>query len=136
MESQDSAHAIPGQGLQGDRYFYGKGTFSPRLQMPLVYELTFLNEVKKIKGFVWESGVRFTSIQARRNIVTSGVELNELVGREFLIGKVRAKGIRLCEPCNYLAKKSFFQVLRGLVHKGGFAMLQNSDIEGIIHVNS
>jgi MOSC domain-containing protein YiiM len=117
MEPQDSAHAIPGQGLKGDRYYHGKGTFSPPLQKP-DYELTLIEE-EKIKGFARESGVPFTPLQARRNIVTSGIELNGLVGREFLIGAVRAKGIRLCEPCNYLAKKSFSQVLRGLVHKGG-----------------
>jgi MOSC domain-containing protein YiiM len=117
MEPQESAHAIPGHGLKGDRYFNGNGTFSPPLQKP-DYELTLIEE-EKIKGFARESGVPFTPLQARRNIVTSGIELNGLVGREFLIGTVRIKGIRLCEPCNYLAKKTSPQVLRGLVHKGG-----------------
>lgn len=130
MELQESAHAVPGRGLKGDRYYNGKGTFSPPLQGP-DYELTLI-EQEKIEGFARESGVPFTSIQARRNIVTSGIDLNGLVGREFLIGAVRAKGIRLCEPCNYLAKKSFPQVLRGLVRKGG--LRAQILTEGVIYV--
>ena len=51
--------------------------------------------------------------------MTEGVDLNALVDREFTIGEVRIRGIRLCEPCNYLAKQSSPEVLRGLVHKGG-----------------
>jgi len=61
----------------------------------------------------------FTAIQARRNLVTQGVDLNALAGREFHIGDVRIRGIRLCEPCNYLAKETFPETLRGLVRKGG-----------------
>ena len=51
--------------------------------------------------------------------MTEGVDLNALVGREFRIGAVMLRGIRLCEPCAYLAKISFPETLRGLVHKGG-----------------
>jgi len=47
------------------------------------------------------------------------VDLNARVGREFQIGEVRVLGIRLCEPCNYLAKTTFSEALKGLVHKGG-----------------
>ena len=48
-----------------------------------------------------------------------GIDLNSLVGREFSIGAVRIRAIRLCEPCNYLAKQTSPQILHGLVHKGG-----------------
>jgi MOSC domain-containing protein YiiM len=51
--------------------------------------------------------------------VTVGADLNALVGREFLVGEVRLRGLRLCEPCNYLAKISFPETLKGLVHQGG-----------------
>jgi len=51
--------------------------------------------------------------------VTEDVDLNALVGREFSIGEVRLFGMRLCEPCAYLAKVSFPETLKGLVHKGG-----------------
>lgn len=117
MVPQPQARAIPGLGLEGDRYFSGTGTFSPDPQKP-DFELTLI-ESEKIEAFARESGLAFTAALARRNLVTEGVDLNALVGREFQIGEVRVRGIRLCEPCNYLAKITFPQTLKGLVHKGG-----------------
>ena len=109
--------AVPGQGLEGDRYYHGHGTFSPHPQKP-DFEVTLI-EREKIEAFACESGLPFTAATARRNLVTEGVDLNALVGREFRIGAVMLRGIRLCEPCAYLAKISFPETLRGLVHKGG-----------------
>lgn len=117
MTPQASARAIPGLGLEGDRYFDGTGTFSPDPRKP-DFELTLI-ENEKIEAFARESGLPFTAAEARRNLVTEGVDLNELVGRDFQIGEVRVRGIRLCEPCNYLAKTTFPETLKGLVHKGG-----------------
>jgi MOSC domain-containing protein YiiM len=71
-------------------------------------------------------------MHARRNIVTDGVSLNDLVGKEFYVGEVRIRGIRLCEPCSYLAKISFPEILKGLVHKGGLRAQILS--EGLIRV--
>jgi MOSC domain-containing protein YiiM len=117
MTPQPKANAVPGLGLEGDRYFDGTGTFSPDPRKP-DFELTLI-ELEKIEAFARESGLPFTAALARRNLVTEGVDLNALVGREFQIGEVRVRGIRLCEPCNYLAKITFPQTLKGLVHKGG-----------------
>lgn len=117
MTAQASARAVPGLGLEGDRYFSGTGTFSPDPRKP-DFELTLI-EKEKIDAFARESGLPFTAALARRNLVTEGVDLNALVGREFQIGEVRVRGIRLCEPCNYLAKTTFPETLKGLVHKGG-----------------
>lgn len=117
MTAQAAARAVPGLGLEGDRYFDGTGTFSPDPRKA-DFELTLI-EKEKIEAFARESGLPFTAADARRNLVTEGVDLNALVGREFRIGEVRVRGIRLCEPCNYLAKITFPETLRGLVHKGG-----------------
>jgi len=117
MMSRTEVRAIPGKGLEGDRYFSGGGTFSKQPQLP-DFEITFI-EREKIEAFALDSGLPFTSLHARRNIVTEGVDLNQLVGREFHVGEVRIRGIRLCEPCNYLAKISFPETLKGLVHKAG-----------------
>ena len=78
-----------------------------------------LIEKEKIDAFARETGLRFTAADARRNLVTEGVDLNALAGREFSVGSVRFRGIRLCEPCTHLAKISFPETLKGLVHKGG-----------------
>jgi MOSC domain-containing protein YiiM len=115
--SQSSVRAVPGRGLEGDRYFNGVGTFSPQPQKP-DYELTLIQQ-EHIEKFAAVSPIPFTAHDARRNLVTVGVDLNALVGREFRVGDVLMRGIRLCEPCNYLAKQTSEAVLRGLVHQGG-----------------
>jgi MOSC domain-containing protein YiiM len=117
MESRNNVRALPGRGLEGDRYFSGIGTFSPHPQKP-DYEVTLIQK-EHIDAFQATSGLPFTSKDARRNLVSEGVDLNALVGREFSVGSVRLRGIRLCEPCNHLAKSTFAEVLQGLVHKGG-----------------
>jgi len=117
MVSVPQVLALPGKGLQGDRYPLGTGTFSPQPQKP-DFELTLI-EQENVLTFAAEAGLAFTPAQARRNIVTRGVRLNDLVDREFSIGTVRIRGVRLCEPCNHLAKRTFPEVLKGLVHKGG-----------------
>lgn len=117
MTSRTEVRAIAGKGLEGDRYFAGNGTFSPNPQKP-DFELTLI-EWEKVDAFARKSGLPFTTRHARRNLVTEGVDLNALAGREFRVGGALIRGIRLCEPCNHLAKISFPETLRGLVHKGG-----------------
>jgi MOSC domain-containing protein YiiM len=130
MSSRSEVRAVPGKGIEGDRYFMGIGTFSTHPQKP-DYEITFI-EKEKIKAFAKDSGLPFTSAHARRNIVTEGVDLNALAGKEFQVGEIRFRGIRLCEPCAYLAKISFPESLKGLVHKGGLRAQILS--EGIVRV--
>jgi MOSC domain-containing protein YiiM len=133
MRARADARAVPGKGLEGDRYFLGLGTFSPK-PPKADFELTLI-ESEKIEAFArvcLERGLIFTSLHARRNIVTKGIDLNELVGQEFLVGDVRIRGIRLCEPCSYLAKITFPETLSGLVHKAGLRAQIVS--EGVIHV--
>lgn len=117
METRREVRAVPTRGLEDDRYFTGTGTFSPQPQKP-DFELTLI-ESEAIEAFTQESGLPFTAAEARRNLVTRNIRLNELVGVEFSIGEVRIIGIRLCEPCSYLAKKTRPDVLSGLVHRGG-----------------
>ena len=131
MESRDQVRAVPGRGLEGDRYFAGIGTFSPQPPKP-DYEVTLIQK-EHVEDFQRATGLLFTSRLARRNLVSLGVDLNSLVGKAFWVGDVQLSGIRLCEPCNYLAKNSFKEILQGLVHKGGLRAQILS--EGIIHVN-
>lgn len=128
--SLEEAHAVPGKGLEGDRYFKETGTFSADLPGP-DHELTLI-EIEKIEAFKREYGVELAPSEARRNIVTRGVLLNDLVGQKFRIGEVTLCGIRLCEPCSHLARLTKQQVLYGLVHKGGLRAEILTD--GIIHV--
>jgi MOSC domain-containing protein YiiM len=117
METRPRVSAVAGRGLEGDRYFEGTGTFSPHPQRP-DFEVTLVQR-EHLEAFARASGLAFTAREARRNLVTEGVDLNALAGREFLVGAVRLRGILWCEPCQYLAKQTAPEVLRGLVHKGG-----------------
>ena len=56
----------------------------------------------------------------RRNVVTRDVALNHLVGREFTVGEVRLRGVRLCEPCEHMEKLSGVAGIRkAMLHRGG-----------------
>ena len=58
-------------------------------------------------------------IELRRNLITEGIALNHLVGRDFRVGAVSLRGLRLCEPCGHLEKLTMNGVERGLRHRGG-----------------
>ncbi len=109
------ATAIPGAGLEGDRYQLKLGTFyKPEPD----YELTLI-EAEAIEALRRDYQVELATGDARRNIVTRNVPLNHLVGKEFAIGDVRIRGIRLCEPCDHLEKVTGKRVMKGLLHRGG-----------------
>ena len=128
MQSVTEARAIPGRGLEGDRYFDQKGTFSkPKPDR----ELTLI-EAEAIEAMKRELDVDYGLGDSRRNVVTRGVPLNHLVGREFWIGEVKARGLRLCEPCSHLQRLSHEKVLPGLIHRGG--LRAQILTEGMIHV--
>ena len=114
---QTLAHvvAIPGAGLKGDRYALKLGTF---YKPAPDHELTLI-EAEAIEALRRDYQVELAVGEARRNIVTRNVPLNHLVGREFAIGEVRIRGIRLCEPCDHLQKVTGKPVIKGLLHRGG-----------------
>ena len=64
-------------------------------------------------------GHRLEYAEARRNVVTRGIELNTLVGQRFRVGDVECVGRRLCEPCAHLEQLTHKGVLRKLIHRGG-----------------
>ena len=114
--SVESVRAVPGRGLDGDRYFFARGTYSDR---PGPWREITLIELEAIEALARDNELRITPGEARRNVVTRGVPLNHLVGREFLVGQVRLRGVRLCEPCVHLEGLTRRGVLSGLLHRGG-----------------
>ena len=113
--SVKQVRAIPGAGLEGDRYATQKGTYSQPLPD---YELTLI-ESEAIEALKRDYHIELTAGDPRRNLVTRGVPLNHLVGREFRIGEVKVRGIRLCEPCNHLETLTGRPIIKGLRHRGG-----------------
>jgi MOSC domain-containing protein len=118
MRSVQVATAIPGRGLQGDRYAAGAGTFTPSSERFRGYDITLI-ESEVLDRLTLAGGSGLAPGESRRNLVTRGIDLNALVGREFRIGLVRAFGQRLCEPCVHLQRLTRPGVVAALVHKGG-----------------
>jgi MOSC domain-containing protein YiiM len=115
MQAVAEVLAIPGVGLEGDRYALKQGTF---FKPEPDFELTLI-EAEAVEAAQLEHGLKLVPGDARRNLVTRGVSLNPLVGREFQIGSVRVRGIRLCEPCSHLQALTGQPVIRALPHRGG-----------------
>lgn len=118
MQALDCAELVAGRGIPGDRYYEEVGTFSEKLAGLPDKELTLI-EAEQIDAFNQQQPVALTYAQFRRNLVTRGINLNALEGREFTIGGVRLRGVRLCEPCAHLADLLVPDVVRLLVHKTG-----------------
>ncbi len=129
MRAVTDATAVPGRGLKGDRYEAKAGTFTPQSDRLRGYDITLI-EREVLDQLTLPDGKRLAPEESRRNLVTSGIDLNALVGREFRIGTVRAFGQRLCEPCVHLQRLTRPGVVVGLVHKGGLRadLLSGGDV--------
>lgn len=118
-----AVRAIAGQGLAGDRHVAGTGTFPSGLPGSA---LTLI-EAEVCDAFDPSLGPD----EHRRNLVTRGIALNGLVGHEFMVGAVRCRGKRLCEPCRVIQHYAPRPILRALVHRGGLRadILEDGEIK-------
>ncbi len=116
MVSVKEVRAVPGKGLEGDRYFLETGTYSKKLGPDREVTLIASEAIGALRR---DYGIGLAPGDSRRNIVTQGIPLNFLVGREFTVGTVRLRGIRLCEPCGHLEGLTREGVRAGLIHRGG-----------------
>lgn len=92
--SCDSVELKAHKGIVGDRYF-GKMRH-PGQNITLV-------EAEEIEAFCAQTNRALDMTLTRRNVVTRGIRLNALVGKEFRIGNAVLRGVELCEPCSKLA---------------------------------
>jgi MOSC domain-containing protein YiiM len=113
------AHVLPGavetvevtdRGIVGDRY-HDKGDIT-------------LIEAEAIEAFRSDTGLELTHEESRRQVLTRGIRLGDLVGKRFTVGEVEVVGREWCEPCNHLQSLTRPGVLRGLMHRAGL----NADI--------
>jgi MOSC domain-containing protein YiiM len=107
-----------GRGLVGDRYYLKGGTFSEKLKDGHDWEVTLI-EKEEVDRFNASHGKALEPGHFRRNIVTAGIRLNDLVGKRFRVGEAVLEGMRLCEPCAYLAGLIGPEVVRAMAHKAG-----------------
>ncbi|MGV3661899.1 MAG: MOSC domain-containing protein [Prosthecobacter sp.] len=121
--------ALAGKGLAGGRYAAGTGTYS---RSKGVRDVTLI-EIEALWDLFGTTGLDLHASVTRRNIVTEGVRLAELIGRTFSIGPVSLLGLRPCPPCRHLARLvGIPEVLSGLARSGGiYAQILN---DGVIRV--
>ena len=111
-----SVRVVAGAGIEGDRYFDAHDEPGQNI--------TFI-EAEEIEAFAQEHQQPLALSATGRNIVTRGVRLNEFVGREFIVGSVRFRGVELCEPCLTLGEAlasptlSPAHVVKHWAHRGG-----------------
>lgn len=112
----DSALALAGSGLLGDRYqtLTGQWCTDPRL-----YDDVTLIATEDLAAAGDEHGVRLEAGASRRNLETRSVDLMALVGRRFRIGTVEMYGERPCEPCRYLDRVTGQAARSALAGRGG-----------------
>jgi MOSC domain-containing protein YiiM len=118
MHTVDHTNALANRGLEGDRYAAKAGTFTPANDTARGHDLTMI-EAEVLDDLTLPDGGSLGYAQARRNIITRGIDLNALVGRRFRVGNVECLGQRLCEPCSHLERLTTKGALRELIHRGG-----------------
>jgi MOSC domain-containing protein YiiM len=116
--SVNSVEAIAHRGLVGDRYYANSGTFSGAEPLGPGREITLIEE-ENVALLSERLHHPVDAAQLRRNVLTRGVHLNELVGKQFLIGQIRVLGVRLCDPCAHLQQMNGWDVIEHLNNRGG-----------------
>ncbi len=118
MVAHTEAEAMPGKGLAGDRYALGIGFYSNNPITSGARELTLI-DAGAITQVTQETGLPFSTIESRRNLITTGIDLDGLIGQSFTIGAVVCEGVRACPPCVHLEELTGKKVMKALVRTGG-----------------
>ena len=106
-----SIEVLENKGVVGDRHF---DEFNdPYCQLSLI-------ESENIDFYNSKYNLNIPYVDFRRNIITKGVRLNNLIGKRFLVGNVKVEGIDLCRPCRHLTEiLNQENILKEFLRKGG-----------------
>ena len=111
IQETESIEVITDKGVVGDRHF--KDYNDPYCQLSLI-------ESENIDQYNTKYGLNISYVDFRRNIITKEIELNNLIGKKFFIGKVQVEGIDLCRPCRHLTEMlNQENILKEFLRKGG-----------------
>ena len=102
---------IAGKGVVGDRHF--KDYNDPLNQLSII-------ESENIDEYNLKYQLNIPYLNFRRNIVTRGIKLNELIGKKISIGSVKIEVLDLCRPCRHLSEKlGRNDIIKEFLRKGG-----------------
>jgi MOSC domain-containing protein YiiM len=106
-----SINVLANKGVVGDRHF--KEFNDPYNQLTLI-------ESENIDYYNIKYSLNIPYVDFRRNIITKGIKLNDLVGKKILVGKVQLEGIDLCRPCRHLSEVLGHEnIIKEFLRKGG-----------------
>lgn len=116
MHRVPAGRLVAGAGLEGDRYALGGGTWAryPDLEKQLT-----LIDAAEVAAVAAEAGVGLTPGGTRRNLVTRGIALPELVGRWFAVGDALLFGMKRCPPCTHLERLTGARLVKAMAQRGG-----------------
>src|SRR5438034_11848708 len=97
----ERARVVAGRGPEGDRKYRPDG--EPPAEAGPGRDLTLI-EAEAVEALASETGIVLGPGEARRNVVTRGVDLNDLVGKPFRVGELRCVGVEPCDPCRHLER--------------------------------
>ena len=112
LRGVETADVQAGRGILGDRYCRKDGAGNPDQEITLV-------EMEAVDALARECEMPLEAVKVRRNLLTREVPLNHLVNREFQVGDIVLRGLRLCEPCDHLESLTVAGIKDGLRHRGG-----------------
>ena len=111
IKEVESIEVLANKGVVGDRHFDNYN--DPYCQLSLI-------ESENIDEYNLKFGLNIPYLDFRRNIITKGIKLNDLVGKKFSIGNVEVEGIDLCRPCRHLTEMLDQEnILKEFLRKGG-----------------
>ena len=111
IEEVESIEVLVNKGVVGDRHFDNYN--DPYCQLSLI-------EAENIDEYNLKFGLNIPYLDFRRNIITKGIKLNDLVGKKLSIGNVEVEGIDLCRPCRHLTEMLDQEnILKEFLRKGG-----------------
>ena len=123
IEEVDSIEVLANKGVVGDRHFDDYN--DPYCQLSLI-------ESENIDYYNIKFGSNIPYLDFRRNVVTKGIQLNDLVGKKLLVGNVEVEGIDLCRPCRHLTEVlGQDNILKEFLRRGGLRcqVLSSSSIK-------
>ena len=115
----ESVQAVKGKGLEGDRYFYGQGTFNKPQLSQNVREVSILpfESLAECNSRL-ESDLDFLDL--RRNLIIKNFDISLLEDKVFTIGTAKFLIVRTCPPCRYLSRLLNEDMMKGLKYIGGY----------------
>jgi len=121
MEEVADANLVAGRGIEGDRYFLGTGTYSPKpdVREVTLFEMEVLDALGRNDPPLQPGPIKLEPADHRRNLTVLGVPLNHLVGKRFRVGDAVLFGGRLNFPCKYLEELLGLPVFLPLYNRSG-----------------